>query len=286
MKKKVLLSIALLSAIMVSSTSVTANAAGAKFVQVQTGAGYHILAGQPLDCLQQIVIKHGIIIGNLCQKPTTPEEEAPDTSIPDTGVSDTEKPGIETPAPETPDAGKPDIETPVPETPDTGKPDIETPDTEIPDTDVSETPDSSNTQSPGIQKPGTDETDKDTLSYAEQVVKLVNEERAKAGLPALQMQTSITAAANVRAMEIKKLFSHTRPDGSNFSSALSVQGVSYRGCGENIAYGQKSPEAVMEGWINSSGHRANILNKNYKNIGVGYYQDERGVKYWVQLFTY
>ena len=55
--------------------------------------------------------------------------------------------------------------------------------------------------------------------------------------------------------------------------------------GENIAYGQSSPQAVMEGWMNSSGHRANILNSNFKNIGVGLYQDERGVNHWVQLFT-
>lgn len=123
------------------------------------------------------------------------------------------------------------------------------------------------------------------LSYAEQVVKLVNAERAKAGLSALEMKTDITAAANVRAKEIKQVFSHTRPDGRSFSSALKEQGVSFRGSGENIAWGQKTPEQVMNGWMNSEGHRANILNKNYKNIGVGYYQ-ENGVNYWVQLFTY
>lgn len=78
---------------------------------------------------------------------------------------------------------------------------------------------------------------------------------------------------------------HTRPDGSSFSTALQQQGVSYRGCGENIAWGQRTPEQVMNGWMNSEGHRANILNKNYKNIGVGFYQ-ENDVNYWVQLFTY
>lgn len=64
------------------------------------------------------------------------------------------------------------------------------------------------------------------------------------------------------------------------------QGVSYRESGENIAWGQKSPEQVMNGWMNSDGHRANILNKNFRNLGVGYYQDENGTNYWVQLFTY
>lgn len=139
---------------------------------------------------------------------------------------------------------------------------------------------------PGTSAPDNGPADETALSYAEQVAALVNEERAKAGLPALEVNAEITEAANVRAKEIKQSFSHTRPDGSSFSSALKEQGVSYRGSGENIAWGQKSPEQVMNGWMNSEGHRANILNKNFKNIGVGYYQDANGVNYWVQLFTY
>lgn len=114
----------------------------------------------------------------------------------------------------------------------------------------------------------------------------MNAERAKAGLPALKMDTNITAAANVRAKEITQKFSHTRPNGSSFSSVLKEQGVSFRGSGENIAWGQKSPEQVMNAWMNSDGHRANILNKNFKNIGVGYYQDGNGVNHWVQLLTH
>ena len=55
--------------------------------------------------------------------------------------------------------------------------------------------------------------------------------------------------------------------------------------GENIAWGQKTPEEVMKGWMNSEGHRANILNKNYTSIGVGYYQNAGGVNYWTQIFT-
>lgn len=159
-------------------------------------------------------------------------------------------------------------------------PDTEKPETEAPP--VSETPEKPETETP----PVTEKPDAEALSYAEQVVALVNAERAKAGLSALEMNEDITAAANVRAKEIKQKFAHTRPDGSSFSSALKEQGASFRGSGENIAWGQKSPEQVMNGWMDSDGHRANILNKNYKNIGVGYYQDENGVNYWVQLFTY
>lgn len=169
-----------------------------------------------------------------------------------------------------------------PELPDTQIPDIEIPElpsTQIPDIEIPELPD---TQEPDVETPDTDSVH----SYVTQVVKLVNEERAKAGLSELTLDMDITAAANVRAVEIKQSFSHTRPDGSSFSTALKEQGVSYRGSGENIAWGQKSPEQVMNAWMNSDGHRANILNSNYKNIGIGYYQDQTGVNYWVQLFTY
>ena len=110
-------------------------------------------------------------------------------------------------------------------------------------------------------------------------------ERAKAGLSPLQVDQNVQAAAQVRAVEIKTSFSHTRPDGRDFSTALKEQGVSYRGSGENIAWGQKSPEQVMEGWMNSAGHRANILNEKFTSIGVGYVQIG-GVNYWTQLFTY
>ncbi|WP_229421828.1 CAP domain-containing protein [Massiliimalia timonensis] len=121
-------------------------------------------------------------------------------------------------------------------------------------------------------------------SYAEQVVKLVNQERAKAGLQPLSINRSVEAAALVRAKETEKSFSHTRPDGRNFSTALTEKGVSYRTSGENIAWGQRTPEQVMNGWMNSSGHRANILNSKYTSIGVGYYRASSGKTYWTQIF--
>ena len=121
-------------------------------------------------------------------------------------------------------------------------------------------------------------------SFAQQVVDLVNEERAKAGLAPLTVHTGATAAAQVRARETEQSFSHTRPNGSSFSTALTEQGVSYRSAGENIAWGQRTPQQVMEGWMNSSGHRANILNERFTSIGVGYYQSASGVNYWTQLF--
>ena len=143
------------------------------------------------------------------------------------------------------------------------------------------TPPSEDTSTPE-NKP---EADKE-LTFAEQVVELVNQERTKAGLNAVTLDQNIASAALVRAKEIETSFSHTRPNGSKFSTALTEQGVTFKGAGENIAWGQKSPEAVMQAWMNSEGHRANILNKNFTKIGVGYYQNAAGRNFWTQLFTY
>lgn len=170
----------------------------------------------------------------------------------------------------------------------------ETPDNSMPDSGITETPDSDTEDSGTTETPdnntgdaGTTETpDSENLSFAEQVVKLVNEERTKAGLKEVTLDTNIETAALVRAKEIEKSFSHTRPDGRHFSTALREQNVNYKGAGENIAWGQSSPEAVMNAWMNSEGHRANILNPNYTKIGVGYYQNAKGTNYWTQLFTY
>ncbi|WP_343084734.1 CAP domain-containing protein [Blautia producta] len=178
--------------------------------------------------------------------------------------------------PELPGNGQPEM----PDTPDSEQP--ETPDS--PDNNKPETPDSPDNNQP--ENPSLPDTDTENADFVRQVVDLVNRERAKAGLSPVTADTSIQAAAQVRAKEIEKSFSHTRPDGSSFSTALTQQGVTYRGSGENIAWGQKTPEQVMNGWMNSEGHRANILNKNFTKIGVGYHQNASGTNYWTQLFTY
>ena len=154
-------------------------------------------------------------------------------------------------------------------------------DTNTPESKPETTPPSEDTNTPE-NKP---EADKE-LTFAEQVVELVNQERTKAGLSAVTLDQNIASAALVRAKEIETSFSHTRPNGSKFSTALTEQGVTFKGAGENIAWGQKSPEAVIQAWMNSEGHRANILNKNFTNIGVGYYQNAAGRNFWTQLFTY
>ena len=121
-------------------------------------------------------------------------------------------------------------------------------------------------------------------TYEEQIVALVNAERAKAGLPALKTNATLQSAALARAKETVQSFSHTRPNGTSCFTILKEYGIRYRYAGENIAYGQRSPEEVVNAWMNSEGHRANILNKNFTTIGIGYYQTAGGIKYWSQLF--
>lgn len=135
------------------------------------------------------------------------------------------------------------------------------------------------------QKPDNDADSDSTRSYAEQVVDLVNRERAKEGLAPLTIDTGLEQAALVRSREIQTNFSHTRPNGSSFATAVAEAGVTYRRTGENIAWGQKTPEAVVNAWMNSAGHRANIMNVNFSRIGVGYLTNASGTPYWTQLFA-
>ena len=142
------------------------------------------------------------------------------------------------------------------------------------------------TQTPApTTKPESTTTPSSELSnYADQVLKLVNQERAKAGLPALTTNKTLQAAANKRAQEIVQSFSHTRPDGSSCFTVLNDYSISYRSAGENIAYGQKTPAEVMKAWMNSPGHRANILKNGFGKVGIGVYK-VNGVLYWTQEFT-
>ncbi len=120
--------------------------------------------------------------------------------------------------------------------------------------------------------------------YSAEVVELVNEERAKMGLGELRVDTNLQWAAQARALELIQSFSHTRPDGSSCFTVLEEYGVTgYVTCGENIAAGYLNPEMVMDGWMNSPGHRSNILSANFDTIAVGCV-DYYGTPYWVQLF--
>ncbi len=126
-------------------------------------------------------------------------------------------------------------------------------------------------------------TDSSLSAYAQEVVRLVNVERAKYGLSALTVHAKASQAAQTRAAEQARSFSHTRPNGTSCFTALKEAGVAYRSAGENIAYGQRTPQEVVTAWMNSSGHRANILGSQFSQIGVGY-TVINGTAYWAQFF--
>ena len=117
--------------------------------------------------------------------------------------------------------------------------------------------------------------------YALEVLKIVNEERTSRGLQALTFDKDLTKYAMERAVEQVVLYSHTRPNGQScFTILPSINGK----VGENIAANYKSPKDVMVGWMNSEGHRENILDTQFKSIGIGVMQ-ANGIWHWVQMFS-
>lgn len=126
----------------------------------------------------------------------------------------------------------------------------------------------------------------DRNNFAEQVVTLVNRIRVANGLNKLTTYDKLTEVAQLRAKEIETNYSHTRPDGTKCFTALEDAGIRSATAGENIAKGYSTPEKVVDAWMNSPGHRANILNPSYTMIGVGYVYDEytTDANYWTQVF--
>jgi len=118
--------------------------------------------------------------------------------------------------------------------------------------------------------------------FAAEVVNLVNQERAKAGLQPLKTDSALAGMAMDKAKDMynKNYFDHTSPTYGSPFDMMNQYGITYRSAGENIAKGQRSPEEVMNAWMNSPGHRQNILNSSYNLIGVAYYNGE-----WVQEFV-
>ncbi len=120
-------------------------------------------------------------------------------------------------------------------------------------------------------------------NFAVEVLNLVNAERAKVGAAPLTLANDLQSAAAIRARELLQSFSHVRPDGSECFSVMRNRG---RTCGENIAAGNSTAAATVEQWMSSDGHRANILNPAFRELGVGYAYEDYSTyhHYWVQLF--
>lgn len=122
----------------------------------------------------------------------------------------------------------------------------------------------------------------DKSTFATQVVTLVNKERANAGLSALKPDALLNKVALDKAKDMyaNNYFDHTSPTYGSPFDMMRAYGIAYSYAGENIAKGQRTPQEVMTAWMNSAGHKANILNSHYGKIGVAYYNGE-----WVQEFT-
>lgn len=120
-------------------------------------------------------------------------------------------------------------------------------------------------------------------NFAVEVLNLVNAERARVGVAPLRLAADLQEASAVRARELVERFSHTRPNGSDCFTVMKNRG---RTCGENIAAGHATASETVNQWMNSAGHRENILNPAFRELGVGYAYEDYSTyhHYWVQLF--
>lgn len=147
--------------------------------------------------------------------------------------------------------------------------------------------DQTGTESPGNQVPTgpagqAPESNTDSSQFEQQVLELVNQERSKAGLGSLSMSSELSNMAMVKAQDMynNHYFDHNSPTHGSPFDMMKEFGITYNSAGENIANGQTTPTQVMKDWMNSPGHKANILNKSYTQIGIAFYNNE-----WVQEFT-
>lgn len=119
-----------------------------------------------------------------------------------------------------------------------------------------------------------------------EVLRLVNIERSKAGLSPLKLSNELSSVATKKSQDMadNNYFSHTSPTYGSPFDMMKQFGINYTTAGENIAQGYSSAEAVMKGWMNSQGHKDNILSSKFGTLGVGYV-NKGGTTYWTQMFT-
>jgi uncharacterized YkwD family protein len=153
------------------------------------------------------------------------------------------------------------------------------------------TPVASQQQQPAVKQPQasqqqpnqTNQSAYQLSAYEQKVVDLTNQQRAKSGLPALKIDLSLSKVAREKSSDMQKnnYFSHASPSYGSPFDMIKKFGITYKTAGENIAKGQRSPEEVVNAWMNSSGHRKNILSSNFTHIGVGHVANGN---YWTQQF--
>jgi uncharacterized protein YkwD len=139
---------------------------------------------------------------------------------------------------------------------------------------------------------GSAPTSQNASTEAQEILSLTNAERAAAGCPAVTLNTKLSSAAQGHAGDMVQndFFAHVGSDGATTGARMTRQGYVWRMAGENIAAGYTNADDVVAGWMSSSGHRANILNCGYREMGVGYLYEQndggsvRWRHYWVQVF--
>ncbi len=126
----------------------------------------------------------------------------------------------------------------------------------------------------------------DVKALEQKVIDLVNQQRAYNGLPALKANWEVCRVARYKSQDMidKQYFAHQSPTYGSPFNMMENFGIRFSAAGENIAYGQRTPQEVMNSWINSPGHRSNILNQTYNQIGVGVAKASNGTFYWTQMF--
>lgn len=123
-------------------------------------------------------------------------------------------------------------------------------------------------------------------SFEDEVVRLVNIERTNRGVPALKTHWELSRVARYKSQDMinKNYFSHTSPTYGSPFTMMQTFGLKFSAAAENIAYGQRTPKEVVNAWMNSAGHRANILSNAYTHTGVGAAKKSNGTLYWTQMF--
>ena len=137
--------------------------------------------------------------------------------------------------------------------------------------------------------PTTTNTTTSTSTFSAQqqeVLNIVNKERTSRGLSALKFNAELAKVATTKSQDMidRGYFDHNSPTYGSPFDMMKKFGITYKSAGENIAMGQKTPQEVMTAWMNSDGHRKNILNSSFTEIGIGIAKDKNGRLYWTQMF--
>lgn len=213
------------------------------------------------------------------EEPEAPAEEEPET--PEEPVEEVEEPEVpeEIEKPEKPERPEKPEQPGKPEQPEQPEQPIEE------EKPVEEKPEEPKEEQPE-EKPVENETPSGVSREEQEVLRLVNIERQKAGLQPFKLSAELSHVARDKSKDMahNNYFSHQSPTHGSPFDMMKAYGINYRTAGENIAKGYNSPESVVNGWMNSPGHRANILNSSFNTLGVGYY-NYNGTAYWTQMFT-